>query len=1053
MAEARLPGEGAAFILQPHQLRNTIINDVRQIATKSAPSRRRRRLSDLLVDENSFRKANSSPLQADASDNNNIGVGSSRTSNNNNRSDPKIIKNKKSGVTLKEFAQRVLENPAKYLPEGGDSKNKKKKKATYKRTRKRVENPQQTYLYAPQRRQRLLEQQQQQKQQEGQSPEQGRGLERPAPKAVPVKNINDDDDADSNAQQQTASSSTSVADLLRELHMTASAASILCDPDHDDGGPKFMGQVRIGSADDGQSSQAYAYIIDKPAGWAILGSKEKVETAVATTTETTTPKRSQELEQQTLPPQPPKKGDQLLSSSRGARSRDDALWKRVKVVDEDIDDKIKKVEYLEYNELDVFALMTTAEIEEFLDDGGELPDGLKFDGRKIISVGGGSNSDKRRRPTVLLQQEQRPTQTNNYYLTQDLNQNTSDIGERWTPAQLENIRRIQARAAIDAKSMAGESVDNILPTSTRRDSLYRRPSVVQWLKEFMAQPEEQGGFNRTIRGGNFWKAVAGATQVDDSGLVLLCPKSVSTSPGALDRTIFCDSIEYLAVVGTGGHLAPKSNITKSEQDRSNSPRSPRNNEGGIRIEQVTKVKKARTGGGSSSTWGADRNTNKVLYNQDDEDVVETLRLTIPERPSTCDDIVPICQEHLKNGICGDPAAHPLDRRARRRLIHCQAMTVSSLVHDDDPIFVQVAQVPDDVRIWSERPPPPQQYLQQQRMTHLFTKGSFLGRHTLQQSSHTTAYREINGAADGFPGWTVDRYDKWLFVQHDPNYPRGPLPSIHDGCTAGVYYLETRRPNDLSFQMSSSAGDFRRPRLLEGQAAPDFVTVLENDVKYLVSLDKDLSTGLFLDQRPQRQWLARHCGPTTRVLNCFAHTGAFSVAAATAGASTVSIDLSQKWLQRLPQHFKANNMNFDERHDAIYGDCFDWLSRLAKRGETFDIVILDPPTASFVGGRKKKRWSVQQDTEELVALAAQLVQPGGGGLLWTTTNHAGISAAQWARLCRNGLDEYFAVSTSGSGVDGSLRNRKRPRLDRIQPMPTDFPSIGPQSVKNLVWRLP
>jgi 23S rRNA (cytosine1962-C5)-methyltransferase len=345
------------------------------------------------------------------------------------------------------------------------------------------------------------------------------------------------------------------------------------------------------------------------------------------------------------------------------------------------------------------------------------------------------------------------------------------------------------------------------------------------------------------------------------------------------------------------------------------------------------------------------------------------------------------------------------------------MSVSSLCADEN-IQVSTKLLPEDIAIFSNR------------RAAVYDKGSFLGRSSLRKSALTTAYREINGAADGFPGWTVDRYGKWLLVYHnDPEKtPRGPLPSIHDGNTAGVYYLETYPHRGQSMKEI-------RPRLIEGQAAPDMFPVLENGISYLVSLDKDLSTGIFLDQRPQRAWLTRNCDRDTRILNCFAHTGAFSIAAAAAGASTVSLDLSRKWLDRLPEHFRANGLVFDERHDCIHGDCFEWLVKLARRGEKYDVVILDPPSTS-VGGRKKKRWSIKNDMDELVALAAVLVKEGG--LLWTTTNSGSISTSKFAQLCHKGLNE--AVGTGNF------------YLERIQPMPADFPVIGPQPVKNLIWRL-
>jgi 23S rRNA (cytosine1962-C5)-methyltransferase len=113
--------------------------------------------------------------------------------------------------------------------------------------------------------------------------------------------------------------------------------------------------------------------------------------------------------------------------------------------------------------------------------------------------------------------------------------------------------------------------------------------------------------------------------------------------------------------------------------------------------------------------------------------------------------------------------------------------------------------------------------------------------------------------------------------------------------------------------------------------------------------------------------------------------------------------------------------------------FDWLTRLGKRGEQYDIVILDPPSSSI--GKKKRRWSVKNDMDELVALAAPLVKKGG--MLWTTTNSASLTPLKFARLCKKGLDAAGCTNA---------------KLERVVPQPEDFPTVGSQPVKNLVWRL-
>jgi len=112
-----------------------------------------------------------------------------------------------------------------------------------------------------------------------------------------------------------------------------------------------------------------------------------------------------------------------------------------------------------------------------------------------------------------------------------------------------------------------------------------------------------------------------------------------------------------------------------------------------------------------------------------------------------------------------------------------------------------------------------------------------------------------------------------------------------------------------------------------------------------------------------------------------------------------------------------------------------LARLEKRGEKYDIVIVDPPSTS-VGGKKKKRWSAKKDYDELVSLASKLVKKGG--LLWTTTNSATISPVEFTRMCEKGL--------ANAGITGA-------KLERVAPMPIDFPTIGSPPVKNFIWRMP
>jgi 23S rRNA (cytosine1962-C5)-methyltransferase len=821
------------------------------------------------------------------------------TTKSNESNNSKYVKKKQ--VTIKELQQEMIQNPAKFQ-QLGESQVKKK---SSRRTRQRTENPSQQYLYKSQR--QALDKKQLPKKQSVITAENNNG------NSTTTLSIEQDGDA------------TFKSPLAQAHEFGLLTASQHCDAAMDAVEPRVVARIRVsdetGSSSSSSSSAAYAYFIEKPAGWSILGANKKV------------------VDVEQLPSDREAPPNVTVTTTTGTKQPNDSRHKfqrTVRGVDDD-----GSTEFIEYNILDVLALLSPEEQEEYLqelkEEGVALPStNSKTNARRLVGTDSHLEDDD-------YEDEKEQESTSSATASpRKVDQN---------PLTAENWKRIAARAVTDS-----------LATATFANN--PRPSVVSWFKDHKAAE------GTPIRGGNFWIGLAGATDVDDSGLVLLCPRKHADN-------LAIEYAEYIAVVGNGKYLAPKQKTAASEETT-------------FTLDGIAKLRKNRA-----------------------DDAVQTVNVHVAGALSTCSSVVDPCQSQFQDGIRGDPVANPFDRRAPRRLIHCKTLSASSLTHDETVTF-NLEDMPDDIALLSDRNHKAQ-----------FKYGSAVSRSSLEQNPLTNAYREINGAADGFPGWTVDRYDKWLLVQHDPNTDKGPLPSIHDGNTAGVYYLESS---------PGRGADDAKPRLFEGQPAPDgLFPILENGVQYLVSLD-NLSTGIFLDQRPQRAWLTRNCCSDTRILNCFAHTGAFSVAAASAGASTVSLDLSRKWLDRLPKQFEANNIPFDELHDCIYGDCFDWLARLAKRGEKYDIVILDPPSTS-VGGKKKKRWSVRNDMDELVSLAAGLVKPGG--LLWTTTNSATIHPVKFARSCKNGFEL--------AGIDC--------KLERLQPMPFDFPSIGAQPVKNLVWRIP
>src|SRR5439155_20020731 len=135
----------------------------------------------------------------------------------------------------------------------------------------------------------------------------------------------------------------------------------------------------------------------------------------------------------------------------------------------------------------------------------------------------------------------------------------------------------------------------------------------------------------------------------------------------------------------------------------------------------------------------------------------------------------------------------------------------------------------------------------------------------------------------------------------------------------------------------------------------------------------------------------------RLLNCFAYTCSFSVAAASAGAQTVNVDLSKKSLERGRQNFALNSFS-NEGNKFIADDVRPVMRRLERRGQKFDMIILDPPTFSRTKGGKA--FHVEKDFEELIAAALEVAERNARILL--STNCETLDEQALDRMARYGL---------------------------------------------------
>ncbi|HEY1490603.1 MAG TPA: class I SAM-dependent methyltransferase, partial [Verrucomicrobiae bacterium] len=308
-----------------------------------------------------------------------------------------------------------------------------------------------------------------------------------------------------------------------------------------------------------------------------------------------------------------------------------------------------------------------------------------------------------------------------------------------------------------------------------------------------------------------------------------------------------------------------------------------------------------------------------------------------------------------------------------------------------------------------------------------------------ETEETNAFRLIHGASDGWPGWYLDRLGDFLLSQSE-----APLTKPQQQRLLQLRLdLRGAYHKILSRHVRGAGAADASPQHVSGEPAPERFTIRENGIPFELSFNEGYSVGLFLDQRDnRRRLLTGHIAadfpllPSTlnpqssTLLNVFAYTCAFSVCAAKAGLRTTSLDLSKKYLEWGRRNFELNDIDPAD-HDFIFGDAFDWMRRLGKKGRAFDVIVLDPPT--FSQSKERGVFRVEKNYGELVAAALPLLKPEG--VLLASTN-----AADWPP------EKFLEV------LESTVRAAKRKILKQhYAPQPPDFPvSRAEPAYLKTVW---
>ena len=261
-----------------------------------------------------------------------------------------------------------------------------------------------------------------------------------------------------------------------------------------------------------------------------------------------------------------------------------------------------------------------------------------------------------------------------------------------------------------------------------------------------------------------------------------------------------------------------------------------------------------------------------------------------------------------------------------------------------------------------------------------------------QDELTTAFRLFNQEGDGFGGLTVDLYGDYAVFSWYNSYVYQIRKVISEAFrqvfpeVLGTY--EKIRFKGLDYESAH----------VYGQEAPDFFTVLENGVLYQVFMNDGLMTGIFLDQHEVRGSLVDGLAMGKSLLNMFSYTAAFSVAAAMGGASqTTSVDLAKRSRELSQAHFQANGISTDD-HRFIVMDVFEYFKYAKRKGLTYDVIVLDPP--SFARN-KKQTFSVAKDYHKLISQSLEILNPEG--IIIASTNAANVSRQKFTEQ----IDKGFA----------------------------------------------
>ena len=238
---------------------------------------------------------------------------------------------------------------------------------------------------------------------------------------------------------------------------------------------------------------------------------------------------------------------------------------------------------------------------------------------------------------------------------------------------------------------------------------------------------------------------------------------------------------------------------------------------------------------------------------------------------------------------------------------------------------------------------------------------------------TSSCRLVFGEADFLPGIVIDKFSDVLVVQSLAlGIDRLKMTIVRNLCEIlqedGVQIQGVYERSDAKVRLQEG---MERSKGFLSEPFDTLVEIQENGVRYQVDVENGQKTGFFLDQKYNRLAIQR-IAKDAKVLDCFTHTGSFALNAGIAGASSVlGVDASELGVEQARINARLNGL--EDRVSFQCADVFELLPELERKGEKFDLIILDPP--AFTKSQNSVK-NAPRGYREINLRAMHLLKDGG-----------------------------------------------------------------------------